>query len=64
MTIVGNGAVNGSVVANNISLSGNAEFHYDESLANFGGGNPFRVSRWKELTVASDRNYYSSVMTF
>ena len=64
VTIVGNGAVNGSVVANNISLSGNAEFHYDESLANFGGGNPFRVSRWKELTLAADRSAYSSQLTF
>lgn len=64
VSIVGNGAVNGSVVANDITLSGNAEFHYDESLANFGGGNPFRVSRWKELTLASDRNYYSSVLSF
>lgn len=54
--IVGNGAVCGSVVANNIDLSGNAQFHYDEALANFGGGNPFRVARWRELILASERS--------
>lgn len=64
VSIVGNGAVNGSVVANNITLSGNAKFHYDESLGNFGGGNPFRIGKWKELTTASDRNAYLSDLTF
>ncbi len=63
VSVVGNGAVCGSIVANNITLTGNAEFHYDESLSNFGGGNPFRVSVWRELTSASDRAAYSSVMT-
>ncbi len=53
VTINGNGDVMGSVVANNITLTGNAAFHYDESLANFGGNNPYRVSKWKELTDAT-----------
>lgn len=58
--INGNGDVLGSVVGNDIKLVGNASFHYDESLANFGGNNPFRVSIWKELTLASDRATYAS----
>lgn len=62
--INGNGDVCGSVVANDITVVGNAAFHYDESLANFGGNNPYRVSRWKELTTAADRAYYSSVLTW
>jgi len=53
--INGNGDVLGSVVANDITLVGNAAFHYDESLADFGGNNPFRVSLWREITTAADR---------
>jgi Tfp pilus assembly protein PilX len=64
VSIVGNGAVNGSVVANNITLSGNAQFHYDESLGNLGAGNPFRIAKWKELTLQSDRTTYSTPLTF
>lgn len=62
--INGNGAVMGSIVAENITLVGNAAFHYDESLANFGGGNPFRVTRWTELTSAADRAAAAGDLTF
>lgn len=62
--INGNGDVMGSVVANDITLVGNAAFHYDESLADFGANNPFRVSVWRELTSAAQRGAYSSVMSF
>jgi hypothetical protein len=55
----------GSVVANDITLNGStAQFHYDESLGNFGGNNPFRVSRWDELNSATDRTVYATVMNF
>jgi len=62
--INGNGDVMGSVVANDITLVGNAAFHYDESLGNFGGNNPYRVTRWDELNKAADRATYSTVMTW
>jgi hypothetical protein len=62
--INGNGDVSGSVVANDITVVGNATFHYDESLGNFGGNNPYRVSLWKELTTAADRNAVSSVLNW
>jgi hypothetical protein len=64
VSIVGNGAVCGSVVAGTIDLSGNAQFHYDESLADMGADAPFRIAKWKELTTATDRNAYSSVLTW
>lgn len=64
VTVTGNGSISGSVVANDIKLTGNAAFHYDESLGNFGGGNPFRVSKWKELTTAADRAAYGTVLNF
>lgn len=55
----------GSVVANDITLNGSsAQFHYDESLGNFGGNNPFRVTRWDELNTATDRAVYATVMNF
>ena len=47
-----------------ITLTGNANFHYDESLGNFGGGNPFRVSKWKELTTQADRDHYNPMLSF
>lgn len=36
--ISGNGQVYGAVVGDTVSMSGNANFHYDESLNNIGGG--------------------------
>jgi hypothetical protein len=54
--INGNGDVLGFVVANDITLVGNAAFHYDESLADFGGNNPFRISLWREITSAAGRS--------
>lgn len=60
VTLNGNGAIMGSVVADTIVLSGNAAFHYDESLGRFGSGTPFGVSRWRELTSAQDRQKYQA----
>ncbi len=54
--INGNGDVCGSMVGNDITVVGNAAFHYDESLADLGGNNPFRISSWKELTTKTERD--------
>ena len=62
--INGNGDVCGSVVANNISVVGNAAFHYDESLANMDTGNPYGITSWRELTSATDRAAYSAALSF
>lgn len=64
VTINGNGNVMGSVIGKNITLTGNAAFHYDESLADDTSGNPYRVSKWKELTTAVNRNDYRAALTF
>lgn len=64
VSINGNGAVSGSIVANTIALSGTTQFHYDEALGNFGGANPYRVSRWAELTSAADRSVHSSQLSW
>ena len=62
VTIRGTPDVTGSVVADNIDVTGSAKFHYDESLANWGGNNPFGVVKWRELVSAGDRAAYSSVL--
>lgn len=62
--INGNGTVAGSVVANDITLTGNANFHYDESLALLSGNSPFRVTKWKELTSAADRAAVAATLAF
>jgi hypothetical protein len=57
----------GSIVADMIKVTGNAAFHYDESLGSF-GGNPYRVAGWEELTTAAERTAgctaVGSTMTF
>ncbi len=61
VTLNGNGDMMGSVVADTITLSGNAAFHYDESLADYGTNMPLGVSKWRELTSAQDRQKYRGV---
>ena len=56
--INGRGDVMGSIVARTITLLGNAEFHYDESLADFGTTTPFGIAKWRELTDSADRARY------
>lgn len=61
VTVNGNGAVLGAVVARAIRFTGNAEFHYDEALADHDSGQPFAISKWRELTSAADRAPYAGV---
>jgi hypothetical protein len=61
ITLNGNGDMMGSVVGRNVTFSGNASFHYDEALADYGGGAPFKIAKWRELTTAADRAPYSGV---
>ncbi len=62
--INGNGDVLGSVVAKDVTMVGNAAFHYDESLADFGGSSPFGISKWTELTSAAQRAEYKDELDF
>lgn len=61
VTVYGNGDVMGSIVARSIHLVGNANFHYDESLAYGEGNEPFSIARWRELTTESERAVYRSL---
>lgn len=61
ITLNGNGDMMGSVVGRTITLTGNAAFHYDESLADFGDNSNFGISRWRELTTAEERGPYQAL---
>jgi hypothetical protein len=62
--ITGNGDVRGAMVGDTVTLNGQGNFRYDESLANFGGSNPFRVVKWRELVSATQRTLYSALLDF
>lgn len=50
-----NGVFMGAAVGDNITMTGNFEFHYDEALANFTIDNSYRISRWRELIESDER---------
>lgn len=58
--IAGNGNVSGAVVGENITLVGNAAFHYDVELKNKEDGGTMSIGRWRELRGASERLNISS----
>ena len=62
--ILGNGDVMGAIVAEDVDLTGNAAFHYDESLANWGVNTPYGVIKWRELASAPDRAMYATRLSF
>jgi hypothetical protein len=64
VSIVGNGAVYGAMVGKTVQVTGNAQFHYDESLANYGGNNPFKIVTWRELRSETERQRYASLLSF
>jgi hypothetical protein len=61
--INGNGEVMGAIVGRVITFVGNANFHYDESLANFGDNTPFGVTRWHELATGAERDRWADVFS-
>ena len=61
--INGNGDVMGSVVGRSIDLTGNADFHYDESLQNLDSDMPYGMESWRELTTESARSAKSGLFS-
>lgn len=61
--VVGNGQFFGALVGKNLTFTGNAFFHYDEDLADFGNDGLRRVTRWVELTQAGERKNMASILT-
>lgn len=59
LTINGNGDVLGSAVANIIKLTGNALFHYDESLSEGDVSGRLAIQGWRELQTPAERQAYA-----
>ncbi len=57
----GNGHVMGAIVGASVTFTGNAAFHYDESLAYEADNAPFGVTRWRELTDEASRAAWAPV---
>lgn len=53
--IKGNGNVSGAAVGDDITLTGNAAFHYDVNLKNRQDGGAMSIGRWRELRSSSER---------
>jgi len=58
------GEVMGSIVANDVSLTGGSSFHYDESLADLDAKAPFRIGYWSEMLNVTDRAAYAADFEF
>lgn len=54
LEIKGNGNVSGAAVGENITLTGNAAFHYDLNLKNLDSDGSYSISRWRELRGTSE----------
>lgn len=59
--INGNGDIFGAVVGAVVTFTGNAAFHYDESLAYEEDNTPFGVTRWRELNDATSQSAWQPV---
>jgi Tfp pilus assembly protein PilX len=57
----GNGDIMGAFVGDKVTFTGNASFHYDESLAQADDDAPFGISRWREITTAEERARWQGV---
>lgn len=60
VVIRGNCSVQGSIVADTITFTGNVAFHYDQALADLSdNANAYRTSHWKVLTGTEAAGYQS-----
>jgi len=52
VSLNGNGDMMGAVTARNITLTGNATFHYDAALSDFSDNAPYGTDSWRLLSAA------------
>lgn len=60
----GNGDLMGAVVGKDVEITGNAAFHYDESLADWGANTAYGVVVWRELASAAERTAVAALLNF
>jgi len=56
----GNGDMMGAVVARDITLTGNAAYHYDSALADLADNAPYGPASWRLITSPSERKSLSA----
>ncbi len=61
LKINGNGDVMGSMIAQEITLVGNAAFHYDEALSRREHNTPYGITKWREISTAAGRAGYEDL---
>ncbi|MDB6115476.1 MAG: hypothetical protein JWQ62_2421, partial [Lacunisphaera sp.] len=54
------GLMLGAVVAKDITMNGGTAFHYDDALGRLTTGNPYGISKWRELQSDADRAPYAT----
>ncbi len=62
VTIHGNGDMMGSIVARDITLTGNAAFHYDASLADLVDHAPYGPGSWRLITAPAERRALAELL--
>lgn len=55
VTVNGNGAIAGSIVARELTFTGNASFHYDLALSRLGRHAPYRADGWRTVDTPEAR---------
>jgi hypothetical protein len=62
--MAGSGAIYGSVVGNIFKLAGGGAFHQDESLSNLRSSGIWGLTKFREITTATERATYASQLNF
>ncbi|MDB6170156.1 MAG: hypothetical protein JWM88_3020 [Verrucomicrobia bacterium] len=58
------GLMLGAVVGKTITMNGHTEFHYDDALGRLTTGNPFGISKWRELQSKAERDAYATQLAY
>lgn len=64
VSLAGTISFQGACIASTINMNGTPDFVYDDSLAAVTVGNPYGISKWKELQTSAERAVYSTQLGF
>jgi hypothetical protein len=64
VSLAGTVSFQGACIANTINMNGTPDFMFDEAAAAITAGNPYGISKWKELQSISERSAYSTQLNF
>lgn len=58
------GDIMGAIIGNSVTIGGNSQFHYDESLASTLSSGIWKLRKWRDLTNATNRTSYETLVNF